>query len=78
MYSTASADWAIILWCMEHRVFSVAYPQSKGRREHAVNTANKIVNGHSDPQGPFDNEKAARAILSYHNIPIQSIDSSLA
>ena len=52
-------------WCVRHRLSSVVYPQSNGRAELAVKTVKRIVNGNTGPQGSFDNDNVARAILQY-------------
>ena len=63
---------------VQHRLSSVAYPQSNGRAELAVKSAKRIIYGNTDPQGSLDTDKAARAVLQYRNTPIQGIGLSPA
>ena len=61
-----------IMVCETQTVLS-NIPQSNGREEFALKTAKRIVNGNMEPQGLFENDRVARAILQYHNTPIQCI-----
>ena len=61
------------IWCVKHRVSSVAYSESNGQVELAVKTTKRIVKGNTGPQGSLDNDNVARPILLYRNTPIQSI-----
>lgn len=66
------------VWGVNHRLSSVAYPQSNGRAELGVKAAKRIVYGNTGPHGSLDNDRAVRAILQYRNTPIQEIGLSPA
>ena len=63
---------------VKHRLSSVAYLQSNGWTELAVETAKRIVNGNTGSQGSLDNGQAVRTILKYRNTPIHNIGLSPA
>ncbi|MEO2242304.1 MAG: DDE-type integrase/transposase/recombinase, partial [Candidatus Poseidoniia archaeon] len=65
-------------WGVEHRISSVAYPQSNGRAEVGVKTAKRIIFDNTSSNGSLDNDKAARAILQYRNTPIAGLGLSPA
>ena len=59
-------------WAVKHRLSSAAYPQSNGRAELAVKSANRFISGNTGAQGSLDNDRTARAILQHRNTPIQN------
>ena len=65
-------------WGVQHRLSSVAYPQSNGRAELAVKSAKRIISGDTAQAASLDNDCTARAILQYGNTPIQNIGLSPA
>ena len=66
------------MWCVKHRLSSIAYPQSNGQAELTVKTTKRIVKRNTSPQSSSDNNNVTWAILQYWNTPIQSIGLSLA
>ena len=65
-------------WGVDHRLSSVAYPQSNGRAELAVKSAKRIIHGNTGPDGSLDNDRVARAVLQCRNTPIQGLGLSPA
>ena len=66
-------------WGVKHRVSSPYYPQSNGRAELGVKTAKRLLRNNTDAtDGGIDNDKVARAVLQYHNTPIQGCPMSPA
>ena len=64
---------------VNHRLSSVAYPQSNGRAEAAFKSAKRILLGNMNPvTGALDTESAAKAILAHRNIPAQGTGVSPA
>ena len=53
------------MWCVKHRLSSVAHHQSNGRTELKVKTAKRRVTGNTGPQGTLDNDNIDQAILQY-------------
>ena len=68
----------LALWAVEHRLSSVAYPQSNGRAEVAVKASKRIIGNNKSPDGSLNNDKVARAILQYRNTPLPDIGLSPA
>ena len=68
----------LITWGVDHRLSSVAYPQSNGRAELAVKSAKQIIHGNTGPDGSLDNDRVARSVLQYRNTPIQGLGLSPA
>ena len=66
------------LWGVEHRLSSVAYPQSNGRAEAAVKSAKRIIRNNVSADGSLNNDRAARAILQHRNTPIPGLNLSPA
>ena len=75
-----SHDHATFLrkWGVNIRGSAAYYPQSNGRAELAVKTAKKILLGNCEPNGDIDNDRVARALLTYRNTPLQGIGLSPA
>ena len=66
-------------WDVNHRLSSVAYPQSNGRAEAAVKSAKRILLGNINPvTGALDTESAAKAIMAHRNTPAQGTGVSPA
>ena len=55
----------LALWTVEHRLSSVAYPQSNGHAEVAVEASKSIDS--------LNNDKVAHPILQYRNTPLPDI-----
>jgi hypothetical protein len=66
------------IWGINHRLSSVAYPQSNGRAELAVKSAKRIVAQNTGPNGTLATDKARRSLLQYKNTPLQGIGASPA
>ena len=69
-FTSSSFQEFLKMWCVNHRLSSIAYPQSNGQAELMVKTAKRIVNGNTDSHGSLDNDNVAQAILLYQNTPI--------
>ena len=66
-------------WDINHRLSSVAYPQSNGRAEAAVKSAKRILLGNINPMtGALDTESAIRAIMTHRSTPAQGTGVSPA
>ena len=65
-------------WGVHHRNSSAEYPQSNGRAELGVKTAKRIIMNNTSVDGSLNNDKAARAIMTYRNTPLQHINLSPA
>ena len=65
-------------WGIYHCKSSVEYPQSIGRAELGVKTAKRILWDNTSRNGSIDNNKAARALLQYHNTPLPDLKLSPA
>ena len=58
-------------WGVKHRVSSPYYAQSNGRAEVAVKSAKRMLRDNVNTNGTVNNDKVARAVLQYHNTPLQ-------
>ena len=65
---TVSEDLAV-----KHRLSSATNPQFNGWVELTIKLAKRSVNGNTGAQGSLDNDRTARAILQYRNMPIHYI-----
>ena len=65
-------------WGVFHCNSSAGYPQSNEWAELAVKTSKRMIMYNTSKNGDLNNNKAARAILQYHNIPIPKIGLSPA
>ena len=65
-------------WGIRKRTSSAYYPQSNGRAELAVKTAKRILADNIDSSGCVCHDRAARALLTHRNTPVQDLDMSPA
>lgn len=65
-------------WGIRKRTSSAYYPQSNGRAELAVKTAKRILFDNTDHCGRLCHDRAARALLTHRNTPVQDLDMSPA
>ena len=65
-------------WGIRKRTSSAYYPQSNGRAELAVKTAKRILADNTDSCGRLCHDRAARALLTHRNTPVQDLDMSPA
>ena len=65
-------------WCVSLRISSAHYAQSNGRAEAAVKSAKRMLRGNLTPGGSLDTDGIARALLQYHNTPLQGSKASPA
>lgn len=77
-FQSATFNDFLLLWGVQHKISSAAYPQSNGRAELAVKAAKRIIHNNISINGSLNNDKAARAILQYRNTPIPEIGLSSA
>ena len=65
-------------WGVTHRTSSPYYAQSNGRAELGVKTAKRLLRDNMSSDGSLDNDRVARAVLQYHNTPLQDSPMSPA
>ena len=65
-------------WDIKHCLSSVDYLQSNGRAELGVKSAKRIISDNICKDGYLNNDKAAHAIMQYHNTPLSHINLSPA
>ena len=65
-------------WGVQLRVSSAQYPQSNGRAEAAVKSANRTLRDNIAADGSLDSDQVSVAILQYLNTPLRGIDKSPA
>ena len=66
------------IWRLQHRKSSVEYPQSNGSVEVAVKSAKCIIYDNTGTNNSLGNDKAAVAILQYHDTLLQDCNLSPA
>lgn len=78
-FNSATFNQFLDRWGIQKRLSSAYYPQSNGRAESAVKSADRILHGNVNPvTGELDTEAAARAIMSHRNTPVQDTGISPA
>ena len=77
-FLSTKLDEFLKFWGLFHRKSSVSYPQSNGRAELGVKTAKRLIEEHTLPDGSFNTNAFAAAILQYRNTPLPDIDLSPA
>ena len=71
---TASATETFLKsWVVDHRVSSANFPQSNGRGEVAVKSAERILRANVSPDGDLYNDSFLRALL-YSILPILTVE----
>ena len=65
-------------WGVKKRTSSAYYAQSNGRAELAVKTAKRILADNTDSGGHLNHDRAARALLTHRNTPVQDLNMSPA
>ena len=77
-FASRSVQQFLKNWGVQWRCSSAYYPQSNGRAELAVKTAKHMLRDHITASGKLDTDAMARALLQYHNTPLQGSNQSPA
>ena len=65
-------------WGVHHRLSSAYHPHSNQRAELGVKIAKRIIRDNTDGSGNLENDKFARALMSYRNTPSRDLNLSPA
>ena len=68
-YTSAETQKFLSDYGVRHRLSSVAYAQSNKRAELGVKSMKRLLRENTDGSGGLDNEKFARALMTYRNTP---------
>ena len=66
------------MWGVHHRKSPVEYHQSNGRAELGIKTGKRIIMNNASPDSSLNNDKAAAALMQYHNTPLPHLNLSPA
>ena len=65
-------------WSVKHCISLLGYPQSNGRAEAAVKTAQQIIQENTSKDGFINYDNIAKAIMQYCNTPLPNVSLSPA